>query len=102
MQEFLAEHDVAVAETVHAGKAKLGREDALRLARAADRVIAARGKSMTTFDMKSSPPDDETLARALLGPSGNLRAPTVRVGRTLLVGFNADEFAPVLAGRRPR
>ena len=102
MQEFLAEHDVAVAETVHAGKAKLGRNEALRLAREADRVIVAKGKSVTTFDMKKSPPDDETLAKAMLGPTGNLRAPTVRVGRTLLVGFNADEFAPVLAGRKAR
>ncbi len=31
--------------------------------------------------------DDEELARVLLGPSGNLRAPTLKVGDTLLVGW---------------
>ncbi len=33
---------------------------------------------------------------ALLGPTGNLRAPTVRVGKTLLVGFDENSYADVL------
>jgi hypothetical protein len=32
----------------------------------------------------------------LLGPTGNLRAPTARIGKTLLVGFNADAYRQVL------
>jgi hypothetical protein len=32
----------------------------------------------------------------LLGPSGNLRAPTSRRGKTLLVGFHEDEFTSIL------
>jgi len=27
-----------------------------------------------------------------LGPTGNLRAPAIRTGKTLVVGFNADAF----------
>ncbi len=38
------------------------------------------------FDMKA-PVIEEELSRALLGPSGNLRAPTLKVGDTLLVGW---------------
>ena len=30
---------------------------------------------------------------AMLGPTGNLRAPTARVGKTVLVGFNEDAYA---------
>jgi hypothetical protein len=28
------------------------------------------------------------VAKLMLGPTGNLRAPTLRVGRTLVVGYN--------------
>ena len=28
----------------------------------------------------------------MLGPTGNLRAPTIRSGKTVLVGFNEEAF----------
>ena len=97
MQGFLATRDVNVAETVSATKTKLRSEDALDLAHRASRVIVARGKKVVTFDMKKNPPDDQMLLKHLLGPTGNLRAPTLRRGKILLVGFNEDEFAPLFA-----
>ena len=60
----------------------------------------AKGKKIVTFDMKKSPPDDDTLAAHLLGPTGNLRAPTLRKGRTLLVGFSEEAYREVLGGVR--
>ena len=39
-----------------------------------------------------------TAVRALLGPTGNLRAPAVRTGTTLLVGFNEDVYIKVFLG----
>jgi hypothetical protein len=48
------------------------------------------------FDMVRNPPDDETLAKAIIGPTGKLRAPTMRVGSTLLVGFNEKEYQRLL------
>jgi len=60
-------------------------------------VVAAKGKSVVAFDMKKAPPDDETLLAALLGPTGNLRAPTLRVGKTVLVGFNEEMYRSALA-----
>jgi hypothetical protein len=48
--------------------------------------------------MKKDPPDDETLAAHLLGPTGNLKAPTLRVGDTLLVGFGEEAYRQVLGG----
>ncbi len=29
----------------------------------------------------------------MLGPTGNLRAPTIRRGKTVIVGFNEEVFA---------
>ena len=80
---------------VDAAKVRHGRAAALALARAADVIHVARGTNVVTFDMTKDPPDDDTLARHLLGPSGNLRAPTARRGRTLFVGFNPAAYRPL-------
>ena len=46
--------------------------------------------------MKRDPPDGEILLKAMLGPTGNLRAPTIRKGKTLLVGFNEEVYGDSL------
>jgi hypothetical protein len=56
----------------------------------------ARGKKLVEFDMKRDPPEDDTLLEHMLGPTGNLRAPTVRRGKTLLVGFSDQAYRQVL------
>jgi len=83
---------------VDAGKERKDRDEALKLARTAARVVVARGKKVVSFDMKREPPDDDTLAAYLLGPTGNLKAPTLRVGDTLLVGFGEAAYRQVLGG----
>ncbi len=85
-----------VRQQTDAGKERRGPDAALELARSVDRVVVGKGKKVVTFDMKADPPDDETLLAHLLGPTGNLRAPTLRQGRTLLVGFNPEAYEQVL------
>jgi len=80
------------AEVVDAGKNRRGRDEAIRLARSAERVVVGRGNKVLVFDMKNAPPDDNTLAAYLLGPTGNLKAPTLRLGNTLLVGFSEAAY----------
>jgi hypothetical protein len=62
------------------------------MARAAHRLVAAKGKRVTTIDLQSAPPADDVLAALMLGPTGNLRAPIMRVGQTILVGYNDQAF----------
>ena len=62
------------------------------MARAAHRLVAAKGKKVTTLDLQTAPPADEVLAGLMLGPTGNLRAPIMRVGQTILVGYNDQAF----------
>ena len=88
-------HRLVPDDVVLASK-KLGRDDAVALASACDTLIVARGKKVTTFEVSANPGDE--MVDAMLGPTGNLRAPTVRSGRTLLVGFNEEQYAAVLAG----
>ena len=94
-QEFLAKHKVDAAEVVDAS-AKLGRADALQMAKAASKLIVAKGKKVVTFSLGKYTPDDQTLAAHMLGPTGNLRAPTVRKGKTLIIGFNEVVFIQAL------
>jgi hypothetical protein len=85
-----------VGAVTDATKERRGRDEALALARTAARVVVGRGKKVVTFDMKNEPPDDDTLAAHLLGPSGNLKAPTLRQGDTLLVGFSEAAYQQIL------
>ena len=75
---------------------KLGRDDAVALAAKVSIVIAAKGKKVETFNVAGGAAD-EAIA-AMLGPTGNLRAPTLRAGQTLLVGFNEEQFITALLG----
>jgi hypothetical protein len=84
---------------VDAAKDRRGRAQALKLARSAGRVVAARGKKVVVFDMTNDAPDDDTLAAHLLGPSGNLKAPTLRIGDTLLVGFGEEAYRQMFGNR---
>jgi arsenate reductase-like glutaredoxin family protein len=77
---------------VNAKKNTLKKADALRLAREVAEIYAARGKKVVHIKMKDNPSDEE-LAAVLLGPTGNLRAPALRKGRKLLVGFNEELYA---------
>ena len=93
---YLARVKVAPKEEVDAGKTKLARGEALALARSMNKVVAARGRKVVTFDMKTDPPSDADLLAVLLGPTGNLRAPSFRRGTTLVVGFNEEAYARAL------
>lgn len=70
-----------------ARKQRYGKSDLAILFDGATRIITARGKKSVVFDMKSDPPAAADLAKHALGPSGNLRAPALRMGKTWLIGF---------------
>lgn len=79
-------------ETIPASR-KLGRKDAAAMAKAAKKILVAKGKKVSEFEGGSA--SKETVD-AMLGPTGNLRAPTIRSGKTVLVGFNEDVFSEYL------
>src|SRR5215831_18772005 len=95
-QGFLAASQVDVSATTDAKKEKCVRNEALALARSVAKVVVGKDKKVVTFDMKNAPPDDDTLAAQLLGPTGNLKAPTLRIGDTLLVGFSEEAYRQIL------
>ena len=91
-QGFLGKAGTQVTETVDARKERYEGSDALAILEGIDTLVAARGKSIATYDLRKNRPADDVLLQHLLGPSGNLRAPTARIGKTLLVGFNEEAY----------
>lgn len=61
-----------------------------------DIVIAAKGKKVEQFDLKNKNFDKALLKAMVLGPTGNFRAPAVKKGKKLLVGFNEDTYKQYL------
>jgi hypothetical protein len=88
-----------VVEKIHAGKQRFSPAEAVRLARSVRHVFVAKGKRVVHFDMRSDPPADAELKKLMIGPSGNLRAPTARSGDRLFVGFHPDAYAESLFGK---
>jgi arsenate reductase-like glutaredoxin family protein len=62
------------------------------MAREASQLWVAKGKNIQQFNMKKDDVTDEELAKLLTGPSGTLRAPAIRRGKKLFVGFHAEEL----------
>ena len=96
MDAFLVQQGYTATETVNAAKQKLGPADALRLCQQVERVFAAKGKSLVELDLRDGQVAAEEITRNIIGPTGNLRAPTIRRGKTLLVGFHPEKFAELL------
>ena len=74
----------------------LGELEALELARRVDEIYATKGARRIHLDLRVERVEASTLKNLLIGPSGRLRAPTLRVGRTLLVGFDEEAYSKAL------
>lgn len=55
-------------------------------------LYAAKGKKVVHVNLKKDEFTDDELKKLVLGPTGNLRAPTLRKGKTLMVGFHEDTY----------
>ena len=80
-------------EEVNAKKEKYQEPDALKLLESATHLFAAKGKKVVKLNLKKEEPSQEEMLKLVLGPTGNLRAPTLRMGKKLVVGFNAEMYA---------
>src|SRR5437016_5720059 len=95
-QGFLAKRKIAVEARRDAKKAPLKGEAALSLLADVDEIHAVKGQRVVRVDLTRDRPPRAELLGLLLGPTGNLRAPTVRTGRTLIVGFDEATYRKLL------
>ena len=62
----------------------------------AEQVVVAKGKSIETFQPDEA--NQESIIKAVLGRSGSLRAPTIRIGEVFYVGFNETLYTEIPFG----
>lgn len=88
----MAARKVVVRATANASKERIGADDLDRVFAGASKVVVAKGKKVQTFEPSKKDFDREAFVGAVLGPTGNLRAPAVRTGKTWLIGFHEDAY----------
>ncbi len=71
-------------------------DDVLALLEGVNQLYIARGKKILHIDLTAERPIDEDLVALLCNRFGKLRAPTMRSGDRLLVGYNADMLTSLL------
>ena len=71
-----------------AAKEPIAGTAALALLEGATDLFVAQGQRVLRFALTSQRPADEELLQLLLGRSGKLRAPALRCGTRLIVGYN--------------
>ena len=81
---------IEISETVPASR-KLQREDAAALLAKAKTMVVSKGKKVMEFAGGKNA--SEEALDAMLGSTGNLRAPIAVVGKHILVGFNEDAYS---------
>ena len=73
----------------------MGVSDAWALVERANEIYSAKGKKVVYVDLRNDDLDDESLKKLLLGPTGNLRAPVLLKGKTLVVGFDQATYEKI-------
>ena len=63
------------------------------MAKQASKVFVAKGRKVSEF--KPAGKASKELVEAMLGPTGNLRAPTIRKAKTVVVGFDEELFEQI-------
>ena len=81
---------IEIIEAVEARKQKIEGDDAWAILGSAKELIVGRGKKFQVFDPKKD--DKEAILKVCLGRTGNLRAPTLKMGDRVVVGFNDDMY----------
>jgi len=94
---YLAKRGVTARETVDARKVKVGKPQIAQILRGTHQVIACKGAATVEFNLRQDPPVEKVLYENLIGPTGSLRAPAIRLGRTLVVGFSDEAWGKALA-----
>lgn len=94
---FLEARGLAVRETVDARKARYGAKELEALFRGGRELTVVRGAKRVVIDLAKAGAKELEI---VLGPSGNLRAPTARVGKDWLVGFDAEAWRAWLGARK--
>jgi hypothetical protein len=89
----LTSENIEIIKSVNAGKDKIGTDEAWELIKTYKTVVVGKGKKYQVFEPTEE--NREQILKTVIGRSGNLRAPSIKVGDKLVVGFNDDMYKKV-------
>ena len=89
-QEVLETHQVTIEKVVDARKERFDARKAWDLIHKAKTITTAKGKKVHRWNPGVD--DKATILQHVMGPSGNLRAPTYRIKDNFIVGFNPELY----------
>ena len=88
-----AEKNIEVEEQVNAARDTISGEDVWELVSGGSRIVVAQNKKILEFDPQKD--DKADIIACVSGRTGNLRAPTLRIGSTYYVGINEELYASI-------
>ncbi len=83
---------MALGPTEDAKKKRYDAEAVKAVLKGIEVIVSMKGKRFVKLDLKKEKVSEAEIHAAILGPFGTLRAPALRKGKTLIVGFNEDEY----------
>ena len=84
---------VTIKTTINARKERIDAAAAWGLLKSAAYITTAKGKKVKAFNPKLN--DKVDILKQAMGPSGNLRVPSLRVKDSFVIGFNKELYEQV-------
>jgi len=81
---------------VNVRQGPISQTKAFKLAKGMTTLHAKVGSKVVTYTMKKDNPNNLDLKKALIGRSGDMRAPVIVVGKTMMAGFDAGIYKKLL------
>jgi arsenate reductase-like glutaredoxin family protein len=91
-QQFLSDYELVVREKVDARRTRIGPSALSKVVDGAKTVLVSNGRNVARFDLKANGRAPSDMYARMVGPTGNLRAPTLRRGGLVVVGYHADSM----------
>jgi arsenate reductase-like glutaredoxin family protein len=96
-REFLAHHKIEATETVNARKDRVEISGVMDLLKRVQSISTANRGKILRLEWEGQNPTGAQVSASTIGPSGFLRAPTIIVGKKMLVGFSEELYGELLS-----
>ena len=85
----LEDNKITIDHEVNATKETISGDGIWELVNKSEKIVVASGKKIVEFTPNDS--RDDILAK-IAGRTGNLRAPTLKIGNSIYIGFNEELY----------
>lgn len=93
---YLEGYELAVREKVDARRTRIGPSALAKVVEGAKTVLVSDGRSVTRHDPREGESERKAMYARMVGPTGNLRAPTLRRGDLVVVGFHEKSIGELV------